>query len=79
VAGLDHVFLHIGSEPVLRAEDGRQVRPRVRREPIDDMPELAVNRCRVAHDPHAPAVEIPGIEQAIGTKTHTHRAIIKWR
>jgi hypothetical protein len=47
---------------VLRAEDRREVRARVRRETIGDVPQLAVDRRRVADDADAPPVEGAGFE-----------------
>ena len=55
--GLDHVFLDVRAEPVLRAEDGGQPGARVRRDAIGDVDEVVIHRRRVADDADALAVE----------------------
>ena len=70
VTGLDHVLLHVGSEPVLRSEDRREARAGCCGESIDDVPQLGVDRCRIADEADAPAVEVGRIEQAVGAKSH---------
>jgi hypothetical protein len=51
----------------------------MRGEPVDDVTELGVNRCRVADDAHSPAVEIVRFEEEIGAETDRHGAIIGCR
>ena len=45
-------------------------------EAIGDVPQLAVDRRRIADDPDALAVEGGRIENPLGTEAHAHRAII---
>ena len=79
VPGLDHVFLHVGPEAVLRAEDGGQpasVPGRRRGQAVGDVAQLAVDRRRVADDADAAAVEASGRQQAVGSKRDRHGPII---
>ena len=58
---LDHVVLHVGAKPVLRAEERRHGDVRIIGQPIGRMPEIAVDGRGVAHDPDA----APGNERAV--------------
>jgi hypothetical protein len=69
VRRLDHVFLEIGSKPVLRSEDRPDHHPGGLGA-IDDVAEGAVNRRRVAHEADLPALEQPAIEEHVGSETH---------
>jgi hypothetical protein len=57
MARFDHVFLGVGMEPVLRAEDGGKLDLRQAAQPIRDVGQVVVDRCRIADNPHPPAVE----------------------
>ena len=46
VAGLDHVVLHVGPEPVLRPEDRRQRDARLGCDAVEDVPEAGIDRRR---------------------------------
>jgi len=72
VPRLDHVVLNVGSEAVLRAENGGQTRLRMRGEPIGDVAELPVARRRIAHNPHARAVEGGRRQEALGPENDWH-------
>ena len=54
----------------------RQVRARMRREAIGDVPQPTVYRGRIADDAHVETVEASGLEQAIDTERDRHRRII---
>ena len=56
VRRLDHVVLHVGSEPVLRAEDRRQRDVRRRGKSIDDVQEATIERGVIADDANARAL-----------------------
>jgi hypothetical protein len=76
VRRLDHVFLQIGSEAVLRAEDRRQLPVTAGRESIGGVAESGVNRGRIADDPDALAgnqAAIGSVEEAFDSKSHGHR------
>jgi hypothetical protein len=75
VPGLDHVFLYVGPEAVLRAENGGQPRGALRRrrgQAVGDVAQFAVNRRRVAHDADAAAVQTTRSQEAVGSKRDPH-------
>src|SRR5207249_2569647 len=74
---LNHVVLDVRPEPMLRAEDSRESGSRMRREPVRDVPQVAVHRRRVADHADAFAVESVRLEETLGPKAHAHRAIIE--
>jgi hypothetical protein len=65
MTGLDHVFLNVGSKPVLWPENRTQPRPRMRGNAVDDVNELMIDRGRVTDDADALTVETGGREQSL--------------
>ena len=55
---LDHVVLHVRPKAVLGAENGCERGSRVCRDAVRDVPQPAVERCRVADDADTPAAEL---------------------
>ena len=70
VRRLDHVVLEVGAEAVLRAEDRGERAVRRGGEPIDDVPELVVDRGGIGEHADAQAVEARRGEQAFGAELH---------
>jgi len=69
---LDHVVLHVRPEAVLGAEERGQPRPWVGGEAVGHVPEVAVDRRRIAHEADATAVESRRFEEPFRPKTHAH-------
>src|SRR5215831_13622205 len=78
MAGFDHVFLDIGSKPMLRAEDRRQSGARMRGQVVDDVDEMVIHRGRVADDANALTVETCRSEQPFGSQRDSHKRIIAY-
>jgi len=72
MTGLDHVLLHIGPEAVLRAEERHQPQAGIGGQTVGHVPEVAVNRGRVAHDAHAQARQQPRFQKAFRSEHHAH-------
>jgi hypothetical protein len=72
VAGLDHVVLHVRSETVLRAEEGRKSDRAVLAEQVCDVSELAIDRGRIANEADPLAVKGGRCEQTLATELYTH-------
>jgi hypothetical protein len=77
VAGFDHVFLHVGSETVLRPEDRGKGGTSPRSELIGDVPELQIDRRRVANDANSLAVQRGGSQKSCRSKGNGHFTIIE--
>jgi hypothetical protein len=65
MTGFDHVFLNVGSEPVLRAENRTEACPRVRGQAVDDVNELMIDRGGVTNDADALTIETGRREQSL--------------
>ena len=70
VGRLDHVVLQVGAEAVLRAENGAEPDGLAQGDPIDDVPERAVDRGRIGDDADAQAVQAVRGEETFGTQDH---------
>jgi hypothetical protein len=57
VGRFDHIVLHVRSKPVLRPEEGGEMQMRVGEHQVDDMLKAMVDRCRIADEPDALALE----------------------
>ena len=73
VPRLDHVVLHVGSEAVLRAEDGGKARARVHGQAVGDVPQVSIDRSGVADDADPRAVEACRVEQTLGPERDAWR------
>jgi len=75
VRRFDHVFLDVGSESMLRAENRPQAAV-VSGQLIGSVGKPVIHRRRVADDPDSPAPERPSGQQSFGSKLYGHAAII---
>src|SRR5262249_27216401 len=73
---LDHVVLDVGAKPVLRPEDGGEPGAGQGGNPVGDVPELAVDRRRIADDSNAQLVEATRGQKSIAAQKHRHFTII---
>jgi len=69
VRRLDHVFLQVGLDAVLRSEDRADRDAGVFR-PLNHMPEVRVDRRGIADDADGAAFEELAVEQDVGAKLH---------
>jgi hypothetical protein len=73
VPRFDHVFLHVGVEPVLGTKNRRELHARVTRECVSHVGERVIDRGRVAHEADAFLVESGGGEQPLRAERDEHR------
>jgi hypothetical protein len=57
MAGFDHVFLDVGSKPMLRAKDCGQSGASVRGQVVDDVDEVVIHRGGIADDANPPTIK----------------------
>jgi len=72
VAGLDHVFLDVRSEPVLRSEDRAERHAGLHAHAIGDVPHLAVHRRGIADDAYPAPVQAVCSQHSFGSKFDAH-------
>jgi hypothetical protein len=69
VGALDHVVLHVGSEPVLGTEDRGQRDAVGGTEAIHYVEKAAIHRCMVTDDAGACPGQASALEQEVGAET----------
>jgi hypothetical protein len=79
VPRLDHVVLDVRSKAVLGAEQRREPGAGMGGQAIGDVPQLVIDRGRVADHADATAVQRTGIKEPLRAETHAHGAIIARR